>query len=198
MYLKLFSRTDHSNTEPVDKNTRWLTKKSQTIPNLNNSTTEQLWTIQNVNMLGIWAPTMLWKWFVSPCYDCRFWPEFFRLRWGTWVHPPVRPPSCWRKRPSGGGRQTNRDWKNQVLSFGVRFSNGSGQPFKNRTKMSSFQTIVRIFHLILDQFIFLCNGIRWPLFLLFTLQFTVLINHLCILDTTLSNTGHTMELHVMH
>ena len=154
--------TDHSKTEPVDKNTRWLTKKSQTIWNPNNSPIEQLWSwsIRNAITLGIWAHYSIlcltkWKWFVSPCYDCRFWPEFFRLRWGTWVHPPVRPPSCWRKRPSGGGRQTNRDWKNQVLSFGVRFSNGSGQPFKNRTKMSSFQTIVRIFHLILDQFIFL-------------------------------------------
>ena len=32
------------------------------------------------------------------------------------------------------------------------------------------------------------GGIGWPLFQLFTSRFTVLINYLCILDTTLRNT----------
>ena len=42
--------------------------------------------------------------------------------------------------------------------------------------------------------IFLCNGIRWPLFLLFTSQLTVLINYLCALDTTLRNTEHMIQI----
>ena len=33
--------------------------------------------------------------------------------------------------------------------------------------------------------LFLCNGFRWPLFFFLHQQFTVLINYLCILDTTL-------------
>ena len=35
------------------------------------------------------------------------------------------------------------------------------------------------------QELFLCNGIRWPLFSYLHQQFTVIINYLCALDTTL-------------
>ena len=38
---------------------------------------------------------------------------------------------------------------------------------------------------IVTQKLLLIGGIRWPIIILFTSQFTVLIDYLCILDTTL-------------
>ena len=67
-----------------------------------------------------------------------------------------------------------------------------------RTKSASELLYARQKMVNSDQFLreilFLCNGIRWPLFLLFTPQLTVLINYLCGLDTTLRNTEHMFHM----
>ena len=80
--------------------------------------------------------------------------------------------------------------KRECSSQAKPFVNCTGRGKCHSKNSITFHSRVHITFLELNSIFsgFLCNGIRWPLFILFISQLTVLVNYLCALDTTLRNT----------